>query len=337
MSGVRDERRALGGGGAGTGAAPVVVLVCGEVRTCLLSTSRTLAGAEAERLLRLRSGDRVRVGTRPLPYALSADVLTGVDCQLPAASGARIRAVGTVSARAVLTGGRILQSSARVALPATGDPERSPWGRHLAEPGIVRPFGRLPAEDVADGWLSASQRPGELALGAVAERLLTDVFRQPELDHQPPFKARSTRLRWAALRTTTVTGPVLESLTIEADGLLTVRLRQPAEPESADSAALAGFCEDLALHDWLLTTLVALIDRSRLGSADDRVALRVLRPAVGHLLHLWMPAAHLDPELEPLWATLEREPGFSRQWHVLAQRIRDHLALPGLMSGEAAR
>ncbi|MEU3979111.1 SCO2521 family protein [Streptomyces sp. NPDC026672] len=318
------------GGAEGTG---TTVLACGEVRTTLLATSRALSGEEACALLRLRAGDRVRLASRPVPYAESADVLTGVDCPLPTASGARVRAVGTVRARALLTGGRVLQSSARVALPADGERARGPWGRHLARPGTVRPFGRLPAEDVADGWLAGTDRPGELALGAVAGRLLADVTRQPVLDHRPPFRSRPTRLRWAALRAPAGQAPAIESLVLVDDGLRTARLRLP---ERDDGDALTAFCEDLALHDWLLTTLLAQVERSGLGSADDLVALRALRPAVGRLLHLWMPAARLDPDLAALWDPLERAPGFSRQWHGLAQRIRDQTALLALMPGESA-
>ncbi|MFJ3304064.1 SCO2521 family protein [Streptomyces sp. NPDC086549] len=314
---------------------PDTVLALGEVRTRLLATSGTLTGEESQRLLRLRSGDRVRLSTRPGPYAVSADVLTGVDCPLPAESGARVRVAGTVTARALLVGGRILQASARVAAVADGVRERGPWGRHLAEPGIVRPFGRLSPEDVAGGWLADAGRPGELDLGAVAERLLAELARQPLLDHRPPFTSRPTRLRWAVLRAPAGADPAVERFTLAGDGLRTARLRLPPETHWA---AAAGFCEDLAVHDWLLTTLVTMIDRSRLGSADAHRALLAVRPAVDHLLHLWMPAAHLDPVVAPLWGPLEREPGFSRQWGVLGQRIRDQMALLGVLSrGAGAR
>ncbi len=52
-----------------------------------------------------------------------------------------------------------------------------------------------------------------------------------------------------------------------------------------------------------------------------------LRPAVDHLLHLWMPRAHVDRSLGHLWDELEQEPGFTRQWRSLVQRIRDQLAV----------
>ena len=56
-------------------------------------------------------------------------------------------------------------------------------------------------------------------------------------------------------------------------------------------------------------------------------AVLALRPAVDHLLHLWMPYAHVDCSLLHLWDVLERDPGFTRQWQNLVQRIRDQLAV----------
>ncbi|NEA65720.1 hypothetical protein [Streptomyces sp. SID12488] len=45
---------------------------------------------------------------------------------------------------------------------------------------------------------------------------------------------------------------------------------------------------DLALHDWLLTTVALVVERA---CADgDTVGLRALRQVVDHLVHLWMPA-----------------------------------------------
>lgn len=302
------------------------VVACGEVRTTLLVTSRTLAHEETPQVLRLGSGDRVRQYRRPRPRAVSPDVLTGVDCQLPTVTGARVRVVGTLSAHAVLTEGRVLQASARLAAPATGPHERQPWGRYLATPGVALPFGRLDAEDVATGWLTGRPRPGDLALGAAAGRLLAEVARHPLLDRSPPFTSRPTRLRWAAVSAPAGTAPAIQRFTLHEDeeGLRTVRLRVPAGTPWEETER---FCEDLALHDWLLTTLVEKIERSLLGSVDGRRALRALSPAVDHLLHAWMPGAGLDPALAGLWEVLEREPGFTRQWQALVQRIRDQMAL----------
>lgn len=304
-------------------AAPTV-LACGEVRTCLLQHSQALAGSAAAGLLGLRAGQRVLLSERPNPYALSPDVLTGVDCDLPTGSGARVRAVGTVAARASLTEGRLLQTDAFCAVTADGPDRRRHWGHYLARPGVVEPFGKLPDRDVADGTLAGAGRLGELDLGAIAERVLRTVLRDPALDRAAPFRARITRLRWVALRAPDGAGSSIENFTLAQDGLRTVELRLTGD---IGTAAAARLCEDLALHDWLLTTLVRMVERSRLGSVDGREAVAVLRPAVDHLLHLWMPTARVDQVLHPLWEVLEREPGFTRQWQILVQRIRDQLAL----------
>lgn len=309
------------------------VLACGEVRTWLLQHSQALPHRLAAELLRLRADERVRLSERPNPYALSPDVLTGVDCRLPTASGTKVRAVGTVTARAALTDGRMLQAGAWFQAPASGPDQRQPWGHYLVRPGVVEPFGKLPDEDVARGFLYGTRQPGELDLGAIAERLLGAVLRDQLLDQRAPFKSQPTRLRWAALRALDGDGPSLSRFTLAEDGLRTMELRLP---EGTGPAAAAGLCEDLALHDWLLTTLQRMVGRSRLGSADGRDAVLALRPAVDHLLHLWMPKARVDRTLGPLWEVLEREPGFTRQWQTMVQRIRDQLALQAIPLQRAA-
>ncbi|WP_151773147.1 SCO2521 family protein [Streptomyces abyssomicinicus] len=300
------------------------VLLCGEVRTCLLPAHQALDIRAAAQLLRLRADERVLVSERPNLYARSPDTLTGVDCPLPSATGAKVRAVGAVAVRGTLTEGRVLQTSARLGLTARGPDHRRPWGHYLVRPGTLEPFGRLPREAVAEGVLAGARR-GELDVGLIADGLLTVLLRHPLLDQHPPFKSRPTRLRWTALPAAPgAPGPSIERLTLAEDELRTLRLRVPP---GADPAEVAGLCEDLALHDWLLTTVVRLLDGSRLGSADGTAVVRALRPAVDHLLHLWMPRARLEPSLAALWDALEERPGFNRQWQVLVRRIRDQLAL----------
>ncbi|MGW4275978.1 SCO2521 family protein [Streptomyces seoulensis] len=309
------------------------VLACGEIRTCLLPTRQALDIRAAAQLLGLRADERVLLSERPNLYARSPETLTGVDCPLPSANGARVRAVGTVAARAALTEGRVLQTSAYFRLPATGPDQRRPWGHYLVRPGVLEPFGKLPHEAVAHGVLDGG-RHGDLDVGLIADGLLTRLLRHPLLDHCPPLRSRPTRLRWAALPAHPGEGPSLERFTLAEDELRTVRLRVP---EDTDSAEIAVLCDDLALHDWLLTTLVRMLDgialgsgtppRSRPGAPERPAVLAALRPAVDHLLHLWMPRARVAAELAPLWEALEERPGFTRQWLALVQRIRDQLAL----------
>ncbi|MGW0294032.1 SCO2521 family protein [Streptomyces tuirus] len=307
---------------------PPVTLACGEVRTCLLPTLHALDSSAAAEFLRLRADERVLLSERPNLYGRSPDTLTGIDCLLPSANGARIRAVGTVAAHAALTEGRVLQSSAYVRVRAAGPDHRRPWGHYLARPGTLEPFGRPPYEAVARGSLRGG-RHGDLDVGLIADGLLTRLLRHPLLDQRPPLKSRRTRLRWAALPAERDEGPSIERFTLAEDELRTVRLRVP---QGTPADEIAGLCEDFALHDWLLTAVVRILDGIRLGVADppgeDRAAVvTALRPAVDHLLHLWMPRARVAHGLVPLWETLEDRPGFTRQWRTQVQRIRDQLAL----------
>ncbi|GAA3818093.1 SCO2521 family protein [Streptomyces phyllanthi] len=300
------------------------VIACGEVRTWLLPSFRPLAAQEAARLLLLRADERVLVSERPNLYALSPDTLTGVDCRLPTSNGARVRVVGTVAARASLTEGRVVQATAYFRAPATGPAARQPWGHYLVRPGVLEPLGKLPEQAVAQGVL-AGGRPGELDLGLIADGLLTRLRQHPLLhkNTRVPFKSRRTSLRWVALPAPDGQGPSIERFTLAEDDLRTVRLRVPRDTEPS---AVAGLCEDFALHDWLLTTVVRMID-GKLVPVEGQAALKALRPAVEHLLHLWMPRARVDRTLAPLWDVLEQESGFTRQWRTLSQRIRDQLAL----------
>lgn len=326
--------------------APGVVLACGEVRTSLLPALQALDSRAAAQLLGLRADERVLLSERPNLYGRSPDTLTGVDCPLPSANGARVRAVGTVAARAVLTEGRLLQSSAYFKVPATGPDHRRPWGHYLVRPGVVEPFGKLPHEAVAEGVLNGG-RHGDLDVGLIADGLHTRLLRHPLLDHRPPLRSRPTRLRWVALPAALGAGPSIERFTLAEDELRTVRLRVP---EGTPSEEVAGLCDDLALHDWLLTTVVRILDGIRLGAGPGApparqragtgggageghpAVVRALRPAVDHLLHLWMPRARVAQDLALLWDALEERPGFTRQWQTLVQRIRDQLTLHAIPS-----
>jgi hypothetical protein len=306
-------------------AAGAPVVACGEVRTCLLQHSAALADGAASQLLQPRSGERVRISKRPNTALTSPDVLTGVDCQLATGSGSRVRGIGTVLSHATLTDGRVLQASAHLRVLAAEAGHRQPWGHYLVRPGVVEAVGRAVPEDLADGFLRGGQASlaGTVDLGAVGERLLAELLARPQLDRRPPFKSRRTRLRWSAVRSGDTDGVPRGRFTIVDDTERTLRL----EVGSVDPEALARLCEDLALHDWLLTTLIQMVDRSGLGTAPGPDAVIRLSPAVDHLLHLWMPMARVDLILMPLWESLETKPGFTRQWQALVQRIRDQLAL----------
>ncbi|HEY0002623.1 MAG TPA: hypothetical protein VGB74_19380, partial [Actinoplanes sp.] len=94
----------------------------------------------------------------------------------------------------------------------------------------------------------------------------------------------------------------------------------------ARAEQLAAVGEDVALHDWLLTTLIELVRRAAIGVLPRAEALQRLAPAVDYLLHLWLPGARGTPFADELWQALERRAGFSRQWALLANRVRDQFA-----------
>lgn len=310
------------------------MLILGEVHTGLLQHSTSLTAGASEDLLELCRGERVRRFERPIAAAASPELLTGVDCRLPTASGLRSRGVGTVRHRAIIVGGHLLQGSA-VAVVAKGEADRRlPWSHYLARPGQIETIGRTDWTDVARGFAAASPDPSALDLRAICGRVVDAVQASPQLDRVPPFRSTRTRLRWVAVLTDGDSQPGQMAFGVEGRALRTLRL-SCAEP---DATSVVGFCEDLARHDWLLTTLLEVIERSRIGAVARIETLSRLQPAIDHLLHLWMPGARADEAVAQWWEGLEQRSGFSRQWQVSVNRIRDQLAISTMaLLREAAR
>jgi len=302
------------------------LLAVGEIHTALLQNSRALALGDAEDLIARPSGEAVRRSLRPIMHVGSPDTLEGVDCRLPMPDGARSRGVGTVSGRVGLTGGHVVQASVRARLSSAPLGRRMGWSHYLARPGQIEIIGKGRAQDLADGFVTERLSPDVLDLGSIAARLLGGVQRSLLLDHRAPMKAARTTLRWVAL-------PVADAaqtgihFSIEARGLRTLAIRCLA----ADLDAVSGLAEDVALHDWLLVTLLYLLEEGYARDVDDdSTRIGRLRPAVRHLLHLWMPRARLTSSLADLWHTLDDRPGLTRQWRACVDRIRDQLALSTL-------
>jgi len=278
-------------------------------------------------------GERVRRSERPIAHAVSPDLLTGVDCRLVTSSGARVRGVGTAVSRATITGGHILQGSAYSHVVRSKADRRLPWSHYLSRPGIIEALGKMDRADLAGGFLTAKSAPVSLDLGAISGRAMDMVQRSPELDRTPPFKTARTRLRWVVA---VDDGPPADSraqFTIDSATARTLRLTIRED----DLPAAVELCEDLALHDWLLTALLKLIERSRIGASPRPQVVDRLRPAIDYLLHLWMPTARLDESMLALWGSLERQPGFTKQWEASVSRIRDQVALSTIaLLGSAA-
>ncbi|MFF0608713.1 SCO2521 family protein [Nocardia tengchongensis] len=311
---------------------PLVLL--GEVRTALLPNSGGLAAREASALLSLLPGQRVSMRERPLALAVSPSSPVGVDCRLATVSRSESRAIGTVAAHAVLVGGRVLQSSACSSVVRAADQHRRPWSHYLTRAGTVELVHRIgddtsTAVDLTEGFLEGSG-PTTLDLGSISERLLTRVRTDPRLDQDPPVHSGATRLRWAARVAPPVDGSArgrtLFAFRLEDENTRSVRIMVPTV---RDLAGAQRFCEDLAIHDWLLSTLAsALSDADRPRPESD--SSKELAPLLEQLVHLWMPGAHTPPRLRELWTRLESDPGFTRQWTAQVGHLRDRLAVATL-------
>ena len=283
-------------------------------------TSTAVSTDTAAELLAIVPGGTVRTRQRPIRHAWSPELLTGVDCSALLAERREVRVVGTPATRLSLTDGRIIQAGTYATLRHDQAGRRRPWAHYLAQPGVLEVLGKASEESLATGFLRGPATVTALDLGAVNIRTLADVERSELLDHAPPFRSRRTRLRWSA--ESSDDGQEIVFM-LGADGLRTVRLRA-AEP---DPRALADFCADLALHDWLLSTLLDIVDRAVARSRPTAELIGMLRPGIDHLVHAWMPGARGSRTLDRIWQDLDLRSGFSLQWQKTVERIRDQLSV----------
>ncbi len=298
-------------------------LTIGEVHTGLLLTSAAVSADTAAALLATLPGDSVRTRERPVRHAWSPEVLTGVDCLAPLAGCREVRLVGTPATWVSLTDGHIVQACTYAGMRQDPAGRRRPWAHYLAQPGVLEVLGTVSDDQLMTGFLDSHPDFRFLDLGAINIRALAPVQRNRQLDHNPPFRSRRTRLRWSA----EATGSRPEMIfTLGADGLRTMRLRT-AIP---DPRALADFCADVALHDWLLSALLDLVNRAVARKRPAAELIGLLRPGIDHLVHAWMPAAHVDRTLIAIWQEFDLRSGFSLQWQKTVQRIRDQFSV-GIM------
>lgn len=289
-------------------------VLVGEVQTTLLSHSTPLSAAEMIRSLSMVPGQRTRLYERPVRHARSPEILTGVDGQLPLRDR-HIRAVGTVASQVAITGGRLVQATATANLVRAQQPHRMGWQHYLRRPGVLEMIGRQRSLDLAIAFLEWAEGTEHITFEAITGRLLDKV--QTELDHAPPLRAPRTQLRWSARQGAE---PRIQ-FSIENATLRSAYLELP----EADLATAADFCEELALHDWLLTVVIAVLDRSH--EMDERQMVPRLRPLVDVVVPLWMPAVRTSEVGRILWQSLDQRAGFTRQWETLVGQIRDRLDL----------
>ncbi len=292
----------------------------GEVHTAMLQNSCAVSAASAQRLLDIVPGLRVARSERPIHYASSPSVLTGVHCPVSTLSGSKVNAIGTVVSHMSLTGGHIVQGCGYSTIMPSRADRRQPWSYYLARPGVIEAVSRVDTTNVAEGFLAGNSLAGNLDLNAIVGRALDSIQRHKDLDHHVAARVPRTRMRWVIARAV----PADITFAINSRNVRTIRLPWT---ESAGLAAHLELIEDIARHDWLLTAVTSLLDLLRVGGPDRSDAIDRLQPIMDHLVHLWMPAARGDPALAPLWRALEARPGFSRQWQVSVDRVRDQLTL----------
>ncbi|MFC9870957.1 SCO2521 family protein [Nocardia salmonicida] len=308
---------------------PPVSAVLGEVRTGLLPAAAALSRDSAAELMALVHGHPVPSRERPVTWAQSPDVLEGIDCRLATPDQRRVRAVGTVAARAAVVGGRIMQSSARSAVVPAQSDRRQKWVHYLHRPGVVEVLTRAQANlgaDLASGFLAVRDGATDtFDPGAVAARLAVRVRRNPMLDQRPPLHTPTTQLRWAAR---VVDGAeATMTLTMYPDELRTAEF---VVGDIAQLTAVQALCDDIALHDWLLTVLTEVIDEAEMSELSRTPVEKVISPLLEHLVYLWMPGATTPSVVRGLWDVLEADPGFSRQWNARVGQLRDRLAVATL-------
>jgi hypothetical protein len=212
---------------------------------------------------------------------------------------------------------------------------RQPWSHYLTRPGVIETLGRTRWDEVAAA-LGGADRPGDsLDLGAMAGRVADRVQRSASRGGTVRLRAPRTRLRWTARFDPSTAATPRVRYSVRSDDLRMLELSVP-DGQPPPVPELTALAEDVALHDWLLSTLLEIVGKSAIGVVERRAALERLLPAIDYLLHLWMPAARGDEISAAVWAALDRRPGFSRQWDTLVRRIRDQLSVGAVTALAAA-
>ncbi|MEV4350691.1 SCO2521 family protein [Actinoplanes sp. NPDC049596] len=299
----------------------------GEVHTGLLRGRDPMTAEQATSLVDLVAGEPVASAQRPRSYVRSPQRPVGVDC--PPGGARKARGIGTVLQRAAITDGHVVQGVAYATLRAAGGTTRRPWSHYLAWPGVIEVIGRVSWSELAESFAAAERPAGVLDLGQIAGRASDVVQSAMPTGSQsgPRLRLPRTRLRFVAGG---ATGP--PRLTSYGDEL---RLLQ-VDGDDKDLPLLVTFAEDVALHDWLLTSVMRIVERAAIGRMSRAETLHRLEPALDYLLHLWLPAGRGGELVEKLWDSLDRQAALTRQWALLRDRIRDQFAVGAVAALSAA-
>jgi hypothetical protein len=316
MSRTTTERDAFPG--AQEDGAPVL-LGFGEVRTCLIQNLGTLSAPASVALMQLTPGSPVSKVDRPVRRVVSPEQVTGVDCRLQVAREGRGRGIGTVLSHAVVTNGRILQGTAHVSLGRASSTERREWRHYLRRQGVVEVLGSPDFHNVLDGYLADTSPARGLDLASISNRIIDEVQLSTHLDHTTALRAGTATVRWAV----TLAPDTRPSVGIAKSDLPNFHvIRLSGAP--GDLAMLIRFCEEFALHEWLLTTVQdVIVPRAETDIARGRDPLDSLLFALNELVPLWMPPTHLGSDMKALWEAMESRTHYSRLFERQVARIRD--------------
>jgi hypothetical protein len=233
-----------------------------------------------------------------------------------------VRGVGTVITRGNITGGRLAQAASWTTIINASSQRRLPWSHYLSNRGVVECIGAVDHAVVADAHLTAEPTPGQLNLTAISMAALNRIVADPDhgdrrkVDRRPPLRSNPTTLRFA-IAATSVT-----ALSTDEHGKVR---RLKLSHTGAQPKSMVELCEDLARHDWLLTTVLEELARVDPFPPGHPQTVQRLAAVLDALAHLWAPAVRLEPSLRELWHELDSHLGMSGQWLAMMTRIRDRL------------
>lgn len=297
---------------------PVRAVVLGEVTTRLLDVADALEPVTAHYLLDLVPGRRPWRVDRPIPQVVSPDLAFGVDCHVPAGASGQVRTVGLVSAHAVLTGGHVLQGSATARIVPNANTHTPEWSHYTARPGVLEVGPKTAPDGIVAGFLDAGAGRELLNLAGISGQVVDRVLRKDLRVERARIPTQPLRLRWNAVLRDDLEAPSADFVAGDG-GLLLVSV----QARDAHLAMVERFCEDLALHVWMLSSVTRAFERSsRLLDKADLLA-RILE----YLGHLWGPGTYVDEEVDYLWASVEAAWHLSLTWQRQMERLRDRIAL----------
>jgi hypothetical protein len=320
MSRTTTERVPPQAAGADAGRpTPTPTLAFGEIRTCLIQNQGRLSASASVALMQLTPGSPVSKVERPVRRMVSPEQVTGVDCRLRVAREGKGRAIGTVLSHAVVTDGRVLQGSAHVALTPATSTDRREWRHYLRRKGVVEVIGSPNPNNVLDGFLFDATPAQGMDLASISDRIIDDVQQSPKLDHHTALKAGTAVVRWAATLHPDNT-PTVGILKSDVSNLHALRLQ--GRPD--DLPMLIRFCEEFALHEWLLTTVKdVIVARAETDIERDRDPLDSLLFALNQLVPLWTPPVYLSERMKALWLGLESRTDYTNLFKRQETRVRD--------------